>query len=365
MADKVTLDWLAYTIVGLTSEADIRAALSIVRELWGPYKEDRPINGYKYGARFFETGRVCWSDDWAHGVHVSLPASALAVWANSKGISTVCIADLVASIFACVDGKKRRVQFTRLDIAFDDKDGEVLDFARIRDHCLYRSCVCSRFRSIYVPRLDLITASEVRTIYFGSRRSDTFVCIYDKALEQKRDGHWLRVELRLARGRAQAMAVRLVAEFRGILDPVWLFSSYLLGYIDFKQPTGDKNKSRWPTVKWWSDFLNTAGKLKLSLPEIAVSIPRSCAWLSSQVYTTLAFVAAAVDDLGFDFTELLIRCGKTRLDSKHQTAIKAFPDLLLRELESTQPKLQDVFDWLFPDLDNSIKAVYALQLEKL
>ena len=83
------------------------------------------------------------------------------------------------------DGELKTVRPTRIDVAIDYHDYEHLPSANWVDDLGRKSCV-------YRGRL-----GQLESIYFGSASSKRRIRIYDKALEQKEEGNWWRVEVQM------------------------------------------------------------------------------------------------------------------------------------------------------------------------
>lgn len=135
---------------------------------------------------------------------------------------------------------------SRLDAAYDDHTG-ILDIEQLR------SDVDSRYYVCRSTQWEVQYGSEGTTIYFGSEKSDIMLRIYDKAAERGLDDtHWIRVELQLRRDRAKHFALNV---FKHDFDIGKVFSGVLVGYLAFKTPDGDSNRSRWPVADYWLDLL--------------------------------------------------------------------------------------------------------------
>lgn len=185
-----------------------------------------------------------------------------------------------------------KINFTRLDIAIDDKSYSydfLLDFNTIRQYVL-DGAVLTRFRHRTV-----VTNGEVQTspdkntpfliyekgssrnkikgstIYLGDR-SKTHVRFYDKLAEMAAHGkdydknlkHWLRFELQACKDNATALITRLVLlepeEFNQYLSKALL---NMIRFVDTTKENLSSNYYRCPVVKWWSKFLGTIEKSKL------------------------------------------------------------------------------------------------------
>lgn len=145
------------------------------------------------------------------------------------------------------------VQITRIDIAFDD-----------RKKLLYLSDVANALEcGLYTSRLKKweIThdSNDGMTIYLGSKHSDMFFRLYDKAIERgyidRSCGHWVRVELQLRHEKAQQfLNQRLTADN---------LISILNDLIRFVVDDMDTNKARRNTVDWWEKFIGSAMRIHL------------------------------------------------------------------------------------------------------
>ena len=141
------------------------------------------------------------------------------------------------------------IHITRLDIALDDMTG-VLDIDTIcnetrEEHFTSR---IKKYQSIY--------SNGGNAVYFGSKQSNIFIRIYDKAQERgydSNDFHWIRLEIQLR----DVNAMRFVSFLETDLLQN-LYKSLLANYLAFRVPTNDSNKRRWPEAKWWTSFINGA-----------------------------------------------------------------------------------------------------------
>lgn len=154
----------------------------------------------------------------------------------------------------------------RMDIACDDLDG-LLDMKKLQSYTYNDKFVC---RSKKVPQL-VIKGQE--TIYFGSEKSDRRLRIYNKALEQGKDTHWIRCEFQLRNDNAMAFYLNWL-NYEGRIGE--LFAGVLLDYLRFVElPKGmdmqmikqHSNQHRLPTAWWWNRFLQTCNRIpQLYLP---------------------------------------------------------------------------------------------------
>jgi phage replication initiation protein len=144
---------------------------------------------------------------------------------------------------------------TRLDIAYDDREG-LLDLNLIERETELENYI-SKIQDYEIHK----TKRKGKTVYLGSKDSEKFIRIYDKAKERGREdeGHWVRLELVLKKKYAgvflDMMVLRTVGEtFAGVVDN-------FIRYVTVNE--SDTNKSRWPTAKWWQDFIGDAERISL------------------------------------------------------------------------------------------------------
>lgn len=156
--------------------------------------------------------------------------------------------------------------FTRLDLALDDtKTYFSVPFLLEK---VKRGEVITRFRKTdYNGSFNIEKETEGgTTLYFGSKKSDAYLCFYEKNHEQAqkydRDvediGEWNRYELRLKDDRAQVAAEKLIEH----QDLRYVSLSIVHNYLRFVDK--DKNKKEsWKTSEFWKTFLGDVGKLQL------------------------------------------------------------------------------------------------------
>lgn len=149
---------------------------------------------------------------------------------------------------------------TRIDIAYDDHTG-VLDIDKIVHDCLYRNFVGKLHNGMIVDSFK--REVDCWSVMFGSKSSDLYIRIYDKARERKiNDGrHWIRCETVFKQDRALEFiknSAPIGEKLRGILQ----------NYLRFVVPNeDDTNKRRWNTRKYWSDFLGDVDKISVYTPK--------------------------------------------------------------------------------------------------
>ena len=133
---------------------------------------------------------------------------------------------------------------SRLDIAGDDRDG-LLNFRRMIPHCKHRRYICKARWRIWID-------GDEQAIYFGSPKSDRRLRIYNKALEQGLDGHWLRCEMQMRNDNAVSF---LLNWFRA-KDIGKCYGGVLLDFLRFTRTSPEQhNHQRCQVMPWWTQFV--------------------------------------------------------------------------------------------------------------
>lgn len=141
---------------------------------------------------------------------------------------------------------------TRLDVAFDDHNG-LLDI-----HEISRKVHAGEYTSL-ASWWECTDSSQGTSVYIGSPRSNVRIRFYDKAAERKvadKSEHWVRVELQLRDENALGFVNHrkpVGEKFRGVMRR----------YLQFREPTGDRNKARWPISPWYEKFFEGVKPLSI------------------------------------------------------------------------------------------------------
>ena len=148
---------------------------------------------------------------------------------------------------------------TRIDLAYDDHIG-ILDIHRIRLDTEDESFTSKSKKWQIELSGDQETGIRGCSCYFGRKASEIMVRIYDKAAERGfNDRHWVRVELQL-RGERAAVAAAEFIKREHIGETV---AGILKNYLQFRVPSGDTNKSRWPVAEYWQQVIGDMEKISL------------------------------------------------------------------------------------------------------
>lgn len=211
---------------------------------------------------------------------------------------------------------QNEIKCTRIDLAIDDLQGDVIQIDKIQED-LRKGNVISKWKtSTELIKRELESGKIIgQTINIGSRQSETFLRIYDKALEQKLDTKWSRMELEVKGRKAERLQSMITVDNVGLLA-----KKIINNYIRIVEPSGDSNKSRWKTKDYWKNIIDTTEKVKLSSKKEDKTIDELKKWVESQIAPTLATISIA-DGGSVDFLYEQIKEGEKRLKAKHRRII--------------------------------------------
>ena len=323
LGQSILMDYLSFTVKSSS------AMLERVSEALGSQElVDNGYGGMGYisSANILDGARIYWHKDRPEmGIHVSLNSSSL----DLTGFTAIGMLNRILDW----EGK-----IARLDLAFDDYDGQ-LDMDLIYEK-LRGGDVVTRFRK--VRRIDGLDMTEGQksgdTINLGLRTSKSFIRIYDKKLERQSKGHdvsnidnWTRVEIELKGEKSHVFSVLLAAtpfNHKG-RNASELCAGLLLGLVDFKEPDqNDTNKSRWGTSEWWLRFVRSQEKLTLSIPKNVKTLEEVKVWINNQVATSLAMIVLSENDdnglSGYDWIMQTIEKGAVRLTKSQQKRLDLY-----------------------------------------
>jgi DNA relaxase NicK len=186
----------------------------------------------------------------------------------------------------------------RIDVALDDRSG-VIDIDRIYASVVAGNCVSHFRQSRLISGLDLGSGTDTgKTICLGSRQSDTYLRIYDKAAEQRSkekpvDGSWIRWEMEWKAERAQAVGMALSG-----LDQD-SFQKYIVGVfrsaVDFRDCTReDDPKDRYyaPLLDWWRVLTEGMQRARLDIAKSVKKIEEVKRWAEKSLSPMLGLLCA-------------------------------------------------------------------------
>lgn len=322
---RVSMDWLGFTIFNVNSPLEVIELLGYKEEDFTQlpkggmgYKSILQLNGY--------TLQILYDGKEDMGIHVNISGSSIVevvkTFMETRKINTVfgeaydtfdtALVTFLKEISACA-------RFTRVDLAVDDLGANFYkldELKTILEKNDEKYKIVSKFRNWQeICKRELTGKKTGQTIYMGSRKSETFLRVYDKRLEQMNKGSedlgidWIRWELELKKERAEE-TVNMIIE-RGEIGTI--FTGVLNNYVRIVENT-DSNVSRCPVSSLWEKFVSTVEKIRLYVAQAEKTLEEKENWFKYQVAPTLAgIIVSKMGDMGivYDyFTDYLTRMSK-------------------------------------------------------
>jgi DNA relaxase NicK len=188
--------------------------------------------------------------------------------------------------------------FGRIDVALDDRNG-VIDVDRVHAAVVAGQCVSHFRQSRLISGLDVGSGLDTgKTLCMGSRQSDTYLRIYDKAAEQRAkersvDGPWIRWEMEWKAERATAVGMAL----SGLTQDQ--FQQYIVGVfrsaLDFRDCTrADDPKERYyaPLLDWWKVLTEGMQRARLEIAKTVKKIEDVKRWAERSLAPMLGLLCA-------------------------------------------------------------------------
>lgn len=326
-----TIDYLEFTVFVDKEQDDIAGAERTTAEeiLLIPFDQfmllPQGMNGYPMRLKWAaSTLFICYGAGGRQGVHVVLSGSGCRAYHSTVG-------DLLYLILRI---EQHGGKVTRLDIAVDDLKSQYFSISELVEY-YQRGEVVSRWKTMEQQyKSDIETQVNVKEcLYFGSLKSDCFLRVYNKSVEQMYreqatidqiaavQNPWIRWELVLKRG--SALGVQRLIMQRMPLGEIWagIMANYfrLVDKDEF-----DKNRSRWATKEKWIHFTGTAEPLHLKMYPDKRDLSTIRQWLQNQVMPSLATLKEA--DQSLDWIVSSIFGAEYRISPYQQQLIDAERD---------------------------------------
>lgn len=234
---------------------------------------------------------------------------------DTQGMKSVAF-PVLFQLLASTDG----ANVSRLDIACDDRAGylsmdDVLSKVQeneINSRMTARSVVVS-FNG---------TRRSGATVYIGAASSDFRVRIYDKALEEGIDGHWVRVELVMRGKNSKAF----VAQMTNCENVGKLAAQVINDKFSFIE-RDDSNISRCTVCDWWTKFVDELEAVRLVARKVIQhTVERISGWVEAQVGPSLAILLRT---MGWPYLFELAQDSGQRLSDKQQLLISDYNSMCL------------------------------------
>jgi hypothetical protein len=309
MSWTCSLGWLRFTVPNAT----VDEVMTLVGGDW--IADEKGFRGYALGwicrGHAGGLGRIGTGSKRApQEVHVDLSQELISDWSYEH----------FQSVAAWVLAKQGH--FGRIDVAMDDRSG-VIDIDRIYASVVAGNCVSHFRKSQIIAGLDMGSGIDIgKTICMGSRQSDTYLRIYDKAAEQRAkerpvEGTWVRWEMEWKDERAQAVGLAL-----SVLDHE-RFQKYLVGVfrtaVDFRDCTrADDPKDRYhaPLLAWWKVLTDGMQRARLEIAKAVKKIEDVKQWAEKSLSPMLGLLCAH-PEAGERWLVKTIVDGVERWRSKH------------------------------------------------
>ena len=320
MKCQVLVDWLTFSVKEADPAAVLRQYLGLDPVLF--QDAGYGLLGYNRVLRFSDIC-VCYEpreNDFFRdmGVCVSMSGNGCRTFEtmskltfdgarDKQGMSSTAFSVLFQLLTA-----EETANVSRIDVACDDREG-FLDMDEIVQK-VQTNQVNSRMtrRSVLVSYDG--TQRNGSTIYIGAPSSDFRVRIYDKALEQGEDGHWVRVELVLRKKNANAFVEQMTnAESVGKLAAQVINDKF--AFID----RDDSNITRCTVCGWWKEFVDELESVRLvARCVIQHRVEQIENWVEAQVGPSLAII---VRTLGWPHLMEIAHAARGRLSEKQECLI--------------------------------------------
>lgn len=322
---KVSVDWISFTVTEIDS---VDRVLSLFGYSSNDFTE-LPHGAHGYNSMLRLNGHsisVLYDGKEGMGIHVDVTGSSVLEFIRSfketlkedtpfgPGYEIDFDSSFMQALFSVI---LRVGHFTRIDLAIDDIG---TSFFSTDDLCgLWANhCIVTKDRNMKNVVESISGNVKIgHTVYFGSRKSDIFLRVYDKRLEQNRklerarkpmiSTPWTRWELECKDSRADAVARKLVDCIAFGEVVVGVLSHYFrVVQLD------DSNRSRCTIDERWAAFINGVSPLKLYIPKEEKTLDDKKAWLEYQCGPTIA--AVVISDFGsYGFLEKCVHSGALRL----------------------------------------------------
>lgn len=192
MRIKFVVDWL-----GFTSPLTLMPIPELFVVTGGKgFTEVQPHNGYKTAYRNPLGALVQWNTE--------RPEMRVLSQYSGTTLGRYIDAGIRPDQIMQIHANREDSRITRIDLAFDLLDTG-FNIQQRYNELKSGNVKCSTSRANLVVGLD-----GGQTLYVGSRQSDKFLRIYDKAAEMSIPGDWVRVELEVKGDTARALGTQLV-----------------------------------------------------------------------------------------------------------------------------------------------------------
>ena len=326
MKCQVLVDWLTFSVKEQDPAKVIREYLGLDPELF--QDAGYGLLGYNRVLRFSDIC-VCYEpreNDFFRdmGVCVSMSGNGCRAFETMSKLTQAGQDSVFPTLFQLLAADET-ANVSRIDIACDDRKG----FLNMEE--IVEKVQANEINSRMTKRSVIVsfdgTQRSGSTIYLGAPSSDFRVRIYDKALEEGVDGHWIRVELVMRHKNAAAFAEQMnSAPSVGKLAAQVVNDKF--SFIE----RDDSNITRCTVCGWWQSFVDELESVRLvARCVIQHSVERIENWIESQVGPSLAVI---LNTLGWPHLFELARAAAGRLSARQLSLISDYNALQAARLQA-------------------------------
>ena len=326
MKCQVLVDWLTFSVKEQDPAKVIREYLGLDPELF--QDAGYGLLGYNRVLRFSDIC-VCYEpreNDFFRdmGVCVSMSGNGCRAFETMSKLTQAGQDSVFPTLFQLLAADET-ANVSRLDIACDDREG----FLNMEE--IVEKVQANEINSRMTKRSVIVsfdgTQRSGSTIYLGAPSSDFRVRIYDKALEEGVDGHWIRVELVMRHKNAAAF----VEQMNSAPSVGKLAAQVVNDKFSFIE-RDDSNITRCTVCGWWRSFVDELESVRLvARCVIQHSVERIENWIESQVGPSLAVI---LNTLGWPHLFELARAAAGRLSAWQLSLISDYNSLQTARLQA-------------------------------
>ena len=326
MKCQVLVDWLTFSVKEQDPAKVIREYLGLDPELF--QDAGYGLLGYNRVLRFSDIC-VCYEpreNDFFRdmGVCVSMSGNGCRAFETMSKLTQAGQDSVFPTLFQLLAADET-ANVSRIDIACDDRKG----FLNMEE--IVEKVQANEINSRMTKRSVIVsfdgTQRSGSTIYLGAPSSDFRVRIYDKALEEGVDGHWIRVELVMRHKNAAAF----VAQMNSAPSVGKLVAQVVNDKFSFIE-RDDSNITRCTVCGWWQSFVDELESVRLvARCVIQHSVERIENWIESQVGPSLAVI---LNTLGWPHLFELAHAAAGRLSARQLSLISDYNALQAARLQA-------------------------------
>ena len=326
MKCQVLVDWLTFSVKEQDPAKVIREYLGLDPELF--QDAGYGLLGYNRVLRFSDIC-VCYEpreNDFFRdmGVCVSMSGNGCRAFETMSKLTQAGQDSVFPTLFQLLAADET-ANVSRIDIACDDREG----FLNMEE--IVEKVQANEINSRMTKRSVIVsfdgTQRSGSTIYLGAPSSDFRVRIYDKALEEGVDGHWIRVELVMRHKNAAAF----VEQMNSAPSVGKLAAQVVNDKFSFIE-RDDSNITRCTVCGWWRSFVDELESVRLvARCVVQHSVERIENWIESQVGPSLAVI---LNTLGWPHLFELARAAAGRLSARQLSLISDYNSLQTARLQA-------------------------------